>query len=251
MRRFSIIMFLSIALAGASIPASSSELEVLLIEYPPYYTMKPDGIIGGIIVDSARKIFARSGIEYKFSFAPPKRILVEIKNGVSQASLGWFKTSEREEFANFSLPVYRNKPEGVFVLREEAERFALYRNFKELMVSSHFTIGRIDGYSQGEFLDTILADYKNRTVWVTADQVQLIKMLKARRFDFILLPPEEVETLVTSAGHSLQDFALLKMDDIPAGVLRYIMYPKSTSRTIIEKIDKAIIAEIGVLEPGL
>jgi hypothetical protein len=41
------------------------------------------------------------------------------------------------------------------------------------------------------------------------------------------------------------------MDDIPAGVLRYIMYPKSTSKAVIEKIDKAIIAEIGVLEPGL
>jgi polar amino acid transport system substrate-binding protein len=176
---------------------------------------------------------------------------VEIKSRARLASLGWFKTSEREKFAYFSLPVYRNKPESVFVLREEAERFALYRNFKDLMATSHFTIGRIDGYSQGEYLDTVLADYRNRTVWVTGDQVQLIKMLKARRFDFILLPPEEVETLVTSAGHSLQDFALLKMDDIPAGVLRYIMYSKSASRAVIEEIDKAIIAEIGVLELGL
>jgi hypothetical protein len=87
-RRFSIGMVLSMALAGASIPASSSELEVLLIDYPPYYTVKPDGRIDGFIVDSASKIFARAGIEYKFSFGPPKRVLVEIKSRARLASLG-------------------------------------------------------------------------------------------------------------------------------------------------------------------
>lgn len=245
-----IVIVLSMVLAGASIPASSSELEMLLTEYPPYYTVKPDGKISGIIVDSASKIFARAGIEPKFSFVPPKRVFVEIKTGAPLASLGWFKTVEREKFAHFSLPVYRNKPEGVFVLREEAERFASYRNFRDLMATSHFTIGRIDGYSQGEYLDTILADYQNRTVWATVDQVQLIQMLKARRFDFILLPPEEMEILVESAGYWLQDFVMLKMDDIPAGILRYIMYSKSVNKTVIEKIDKAITVEIGILEPG-
>ena len=228
----------------------SAKLDVKYIEYPPYYATTPDGNINGIIVDIVRKVFKRAGVHCTYTSLPSKRIIIEMEKGAEVASLGWFRTAEREKFAKFSLPIYLNKPVGVLMLRDEAHRFSTYNSFKDLMSSGIFKIGRIDGHSDGEYLDSILLNYQGKTVWLAADEVRLIKMLKSKRFDLILIPPEEMEVLVHSAGYYMNDFALQFMNDIPNGNARYIMYAKSIDDGLIKQIDKAIVEEVGDLIPS-
>jgi polar amino acid transport system substrate-binding protein len=229
-------------------PVRSAELNLLYIEYPPYYETNPDGTVGGVLVDIGRRVFERAGVKYKYSYTPTKRIMLEMLNAPI-ASLGWLKTTEREKSFKFSLPVYLNKPVGVLMLRENMARFAQYDSFAKLMDSNLFKIGRIDGHSEGEYLDSVLLDHGSQTVWAPIDEVQLVKMLKADRFDFILLPPEEVDALVKKAGYKMEDFVLKTMSDIPTGNARYIMYSKSIDDDLIKLIDKAIVEEIGLLIP--
>ena len=233
-----------------SVTAHSAQLNVAYIEYPPYYSTTSGGDLDGIIIDIVRKVFKRSGVHCTYVSLPSKRIISDIEKGAPVASLGWFKTAEREMFAKFSLPIYINKPAGVVMLRDEANRFSAYNSFKDLMNSGLFKIGRIAGHSEGEYIDGILFDKKGQTVWVAATEVHLVKMLKTKRFDFILLPPEEIEVLAKSAGYSMNDFALQPMNDIRSGNARYIMYAKSIDDGLIKQIDNAIIEEVGDLIPS-
>jgi polar amino acid transport system substrate-binding protein len=81
--------------------------------------------------------------------------------------------------------------------------------------------------------------YPEQVSVVNGCQVQLLKMLTERRFDFILLPPEEVDMLTKEARVS-RKFVLLEMDDIPEGNKRYIIYSKSIPQAVIDKVDNAI-----------
>lgn len=225
-------------------------LDIYYFEYPPYYHQLENGQASGIIVDLARKILASAQVEAKFHFVPAKRILFEIQSDRPAASLGWFKTSERQQFANFSLPIYANRPAEVFLLRENELKFRPYDSLEGLLQSGQFFLGRVQGFSEGPRVDAMLAKYEHKTVQVAADTVRLLKMLESRRFDFMLLPPEEVDILLQAAQTSRDKFTLRAMNDIPQGNLRYIMYSKAVGQDLIRRIDQAILTEIGMLPAG-
>jgi polar amino acid transport system substrate-binding protein len=174
-------------------------LDIHYFEYPPYYHQLESGQASGIIVDLARQILAAAQVEPQFSFMPAKRILHEVQSDRPAASLGWFKTPEREQFAFFSLPIYANRPVGVFFLRENEDKFRPYDTLEGLLQSGHFFFGRVQGLSEGRYLDGMLAKYEDKTVQVTTDSIRLLKMLESRRFDFMLMPPEEVNVLLDAA----------------------------------------------------
>ena len=225
-------------------------LDIYYFEYPPYYHKLENGEASGIIVDLARKILASAHIDAKFFFVPAKRILHEIKSDHPAASLGWFKTPEREQFVRFSLPIYVNRPAEVFLLRENEQKFRPYDSLEGLLQSGKFFFGRVQGLSEGPQLDGMLAKYEHKTVQVTTDTVRLLKMLESRRFDFMLIPPEEVDVLLQAAQTHRDKFMLRAMNDIPQGNLRYIIYSKAVDPDLVRRIDQAIVTEIGMLPTG-
>lgn len=225
--------------------AAADTLHVYYFEYPPYYYHLPSGQPTGLIVELSQRIFARAGIDARLEFIPAKRILHEIQSGRPVASLGWFKTPERETFARFSQPVYINKPVELLFLREHAARFQSYDTLEALMDSRQFVAGRVGGFSDGPYIDALMARFPDRVVEVPGDSVRLIAMLQADRFDFVLAPPEEVGPLFDAAGVSSSAFMLQPMSDIPAGNIRHIMYSLTVDQDLIRRIDDAIVAEIG------
>jgi polar amino acid transport system substrate-binding protein len=137
----------------------------------------------------------------------------------------------------------------VVFLSEKEKLFRPYETLEALMASGKFTIGRVAGLSDGPEIDALLAKYPDRSVDVTADSIRLVKMLETGRFDFFLLPPEEIDVLLQEAQASPEDFALKTMTDIPQGNCRYIMYSKAVDEALIRKIDDAILSEIGDIAP--
>lgn len=227
---------------------AGENLKVFYFEYPPYYYRLASGQPAGLIVDKARRVFEKAGIQAQFEFIPVKRILHDIQKGRPVASLGWFRTPEREEFARFSLPVYVNSPVQLLFLREKEARFQPYDTLDALLASRKFSMGRVGGFSDGPYLDSLLARYPDKVVQVSADSVRLLKMLQAGRFDFVLIPPEEMEDLLREARMPPTDFMLRPMRDIPRGNARYVMYSKTVPPSLIRRIDDAITTEIGCLE---
>jgi polar amino acid transport system substrate-binding protein len=225
----------------------TESLDVYYFEYPPYYQKLEDGQASGLIVDLARQVFAAAEVEPQFFFIPAKRILHEIQSGRPAASLGWFKTPEREQFALYSLPIYVNRPVGVFFLRENEDKFAPYDTLEGLLQSGRFLFGRVQGFSEGALLDDMLERHMDKTVQAATDSVRLLKMLESRRFDFMLVAPEEVDVLLKAAEAPKENFMLKAMNDIPRGNSRYIIYSKSVPADLIRRIDQAIVTKIGIL----
>ena len=192
-------------------------------------------------------MFAEAGVEPAFSFVPAKRILHELQGDRPAASLGWFKTPEREQYALFSLPIYVNRPVVAFFLRENESRFSPYATLEGVLQSGQFVLGRVQGFSEGAELDAMLERYRDKTVQVASDSVRLLKMLESRRFDFMLIAPEEADTLLEAAQAPMEKFTMRAMSDIPQGNLRYIMYSRAVPQDLIRRIDEAILAEIGTL----
>ena len=227
--------------------ASAENLDIFYFEYPPYYHQLENQEASGIIVDIARRVFAEAGVEPAFSFVPAKRILHELQGDRPAASLGWFKTPEREQYALFSLPIYVNRPVVALFLREHESKFRPFSTLEGLLQSGQFIFGRVQGFSEGAQLDAMLEKYRDKTVQVATDSVRLLKMLESRRVDFMLVAPEEADTLLDAAQAPREKFMMQAMSDIPQGNLRYIMYSRAVSQDLIRRIDEAILTEIGAL----
>jgi polar amino acid transport system substrate-binding protein len=193
----------------------------------------------GLLIAKVKSIMEKAGIKAEFACYPSKRILDAIWHGEKVASIGWFKTKERESYAKFSLPIYTNKAVGVFALTEVGEKLSVFSSLRSIMQSRQFKLGLIEGHSEGRYIDELVGLYPEQVSVVNGCQVQLLKMLTERRFDFILLPPEEVDMLTKEARVS-RKFVLLEMDDIPEGNKRYIIYSKSIPQAVIDKVDNAI-----------
>jgi len=241
-------VMLWVVLMVAPIRCSAQALDVLYFDYPPYYLTLPDGEAGGFLVERARAVFKQAGVTPRFLFVPPKRILAEIQSGRPVASLGWFKTPEREVYARFSHPFYINRPYEIMFLRERDERFRGCSSFAQMMESGRFTLGRVEGFSDGQYVDAVVSKFAERVVLVAVDSVRLLRMLDAGRFDFMLVPPEEVDALLLAAGMTRERFEFKTLEDIPQGNVRHIMYSKSVAEGLIRRIDDAIAS--GIPTPG-
>ncbi|WP_432735759.1 substrate-binding periplasmic protein [Maridesulfovibrio sp. FT414] len=227
--------------------ATAERIEVGYVEFPPHFFTSQNGTANGTLIELATRIFNKAGIEFEYRRLPAKRILLNLEHGNHFASVGWFKNPEREKIALYSLPIYVNKPIGLLVLNRESYKFEPYKTLEAVMRSNRFKIGLISGHSGGPYVDPIMEKYPENTITITGSKLQLVKMLKNCRVDGVILAPEEMPLLVQESGYDLDDFAHIKMNDIPEGNKRYIVFSHSTDQKIVEKVNRAILELIGNL----
>jgi len=142
-----VVSLLSIVLTGASLASAENHVSILYINYPPYYVNEGDEP-KGLLISKVKNLMEKAGFKADFSCYPSKRILDAIRHGEKVASIGWFKTKERESYARFSLPIYTNKAVGVFALTEVANKLSVFSSLKAIMQSRQFTLGLIAGHSE-------------------------------------------------------------------------------------------------------
>ncbi|WP_084502125.1 type 2 periplasmic-binding domain-containing protein [Fundidesulfovibrio putealis] len=213
--------------------------DVIYIEYPPYYFTnngKPDGYL----LSRVSSVFNCARIDYRLMVYPSNRALHEVRTASNTISIGWFKTQDREQFANYSLPLCQARPQVAVYLKKNEDKFAEFRSLKDLLSKSNLKIGAIKGHSEGETVDSIIRNSSDNVILVGAEQINLIAMLGAERFEFILLPPEEVQHLLASSGMNPRDFEMKTLDDIPPGNKRYLIFSKDISDETIHSINTCI-----------
>lgn len=220
--------------------AAAQPLETLYFERPPYYATV-NGQPDGFLIRLTRDILTQAGIPYSFHEMPPGRILEAIKSNRGPAcSIGWFSTPEREQYAVFSLPIYQDEPLRAVFLKSGAMPPPDVSSFAQLIEQTDLLIGLNQSYAYGHPVDTLIARMRTPPVSTSGTQVQLMHMLAARRFDFMLVNPEEIDTLAELAGTPLDELHVLPLSDLPKGNLRYLMFSRATPPETIERINKAI-----------
>ncbi len=218
----------------------ADKLQITYIEHPPYYYTK-DNTAHGYLYRKVEQICKDAKIEATFFSLPVKRAIRKVKLANKQnCSIGWFKTHKREKFANFSLPIYQNRPLVVIKKKKNIHKFKKYHLLKDIFLDKTLTTIMIDGFSYGSIVDKIIKENHPIVYTFTGNQKQLIKMLAKDRMTYFLVAPEEIFTLLKTNGLNPNDFVSFKLDDIPIGNKRYLMCSKNTPQATMNKLNNSI-----------
>lgn len=209
---------------------------------PPYYYVE-NNRPHGFLLERAERILTMAGISYELIELPQARIQAIIAgNKERHISIGWFKNPERESISQFSLPIYRNKPQVVLVQAKRLKEFQALGTFAALSARKTYTAGALEGFSYGPYIDGFLASMGDRVDRAAVSPVRNLLKLAAGRFDFILVDQEETSALLGLAGLSTDDLAVVQFPDIPAGNLRYLWCSMLISKDEVGRINGAIKA---------
>lgn len=218
----------------------AQKLKLLFFHRPPYYIYDKNGV-RGIILKRAIYVLKQAKVEFELELSTPNRIMESFKRGHQNiCSPGWFKTKERTRWAKFSVPIYQNKP-IVLLTGKWNQRLIKFHSLSQIFRLRSYTWGRIKNFSYGEVIDRYQQQFKPRTINIDGDQLNLIHMLKYKRFSYMLISPEEIDFLIASAGYDKKNFVIIHLKDVKKGNKRYLMFSKDVSDRLIKKINEFIL----------
>lgn len=229
-------------LSRPSAPNPQTGNDMITLHYherPPYYVTGPLGVYG-LCSDPAKLVFKKAGIPFRWKKTPAKRQLDIIKRNRSRdCLLGWFKNSEREKFAKYSLYIYLDKP-AIALARADNRKILSGRPLEETFSNANLILLRKDGYSYGQFVDAKIVEFNPRQELTNAENVGMLKMIHSKRADYFFISEEEAAELTASSGLPMTDFKYIEFSNMPEGNKRYLLFSKKVKDEVIEKIDAAI-----------
>lgn len=222
-----------------AVACQAEPLALMVYDRPPYMIDGGDGNFAGLTVDASVAAMRGARIDFRWHKFAAKRILQLVReNAIYGCGIGWFKTDEREHFAKFSKPVYRDKPQ----LAVAPKKFVLPGDTTVVKLLSSKTTRILvkEGFSYGA-LDPLIKKYQPTLVVTPGEVVQMVQMIKANRADITFLPEEEALYLLEQAGFRADDFNLIKFPDMPRGETRHFMCSKNVPDSVIQKLNAAIV----------
>ena len=228
------------AAASISATADQSGVTILFHVRPPYseYDSKKD--VTGVLVAPVRDALAKAGIDAEWVEMPPARQTEEIKRGNdATCGLGWFKRPEREAFAKFTKPIYRDQP-TVIVTRKSDPRFVEGMSLEDSFRDPSRTLIVKTGYSYGGTIDQWI-EQLHPTMHISSGTNQLLLgMVAQERADYAIMAPEEAADLLTSIPQLGSSLHAVKVSDAPDGELRYLMCSNAVTSDFIRRFNKAL-----------
>ncbi len=234
-----LLTLLGASAAGATEPGPL-DLKVVYLERPPYYWTE-NGQPRGFLLELTQKIFERAGITASYMPVPPNRILAELReNKFPACSIGWFKNPERESYAQFSLPIYRDRPLVLLTTKDRAGNFRRHDRLEDVFRDPTLVLAQVDSFSLGETVDRLQKQILVRNLTVSSSQSVLPRLILEGRASYMLVAPEEVPTLLRSANVDPEHFTTLTMADIPTGNLRHLIFSAAVPMEALDRINAAI-----------
>lgn len=230
---------LLLALVLLSGPAFAEEpLTILYHARPPHQVPGPDSSVTGLMADPVTYALRKAGIPFKWVAMPPARQLLKIQeNHARLAATGWFKNPEREAYAKFSHSIYQDRQIAVLA-RADHPRISTLRTASELIGDTGLLLLRKLGYSYGQALDARINRSRQSTMTATVENLSMVRMIHARRADYMFISPEEAESAISIAGFPLSDFQVRTFPDMPPGEKRYLIFSRQVDDETIKLIDR-------------
>lgn len=215
-------------------------LRVLYLEFPPYYYTNSVGEPDGFLLKKADELFRHAGIAPNYISVPAKQILMEMHGLNPICSIGWFRTPSREKYAKFSRTFYQNRPLQALFVKENESYFYSKDTLRELIDDRTLTLGKLEGYSFGPVVDHLLKEENAKMRIVVGGHPQLVRLLAEGRFSYVLVAPEEIDTLIEKNHFSPAFFHHKEFIDIPAGNTRHLMFSRGMADEVIVRLNQAI-----------
>lgn len=230
-------------LVGAVIGAASNATgQVVALHYnsrPPYLIVQ-EGTLSGLTGSAAIAAFKASGVPFVIKETPAARQLKVVKdNEGMDCGVGWFKNPEREAYAKFTKPIYQDEPQIVLTAADNTKIKAT-DSIESVLGNQDLNLLVKNSYSYGKALDAMIEKYRPRRQTVSAENIQMFKMVQAQRADYMFAAPEEAAVTIPIAGFQPSQFNLIKLAHMPKGEYRYIMCSQSVPDDTIARLNEAI-----------
>lgn len=221
---------------------SAGEPEKIVVHYhdrrPYHLTFKDE--VHGLVADPAIKAFNKAGIPFAWRETPARRQLnIIAANEDKSCAIGWFKTKERDQFALYSQPIYRNKP-FVAVTRSDTALQNDSGTLEEVFYNNNHLLLVKSGYSYGAHIDDLLLKYRPWKISTTVNNRGMLQMILNNRADYLLMAEEEAIDLLFFSGIDKDKFTLVDFSDVPTGIERYIICTKKVGTATMSRLNDAI-----------
>ena len=226
--------------------AAAADLVLHAYQRPPFMVAH-GAAVSGITADIASKVLARAGLTFRWELTPAKRQLVLLANSRQpECGVGWFRNPQREHFASFTRPIYRDK--GVVLIVRPDLPLPSPLPLSRLLGHAGYTVLLKEGLTYGYRVQQALAaKVAARLIVTTIEQPQMVRMISAGRADAMFATLEEAQMLLVNGENGQGALRLLPLTDMPSGELRYLMCSRQVPREWMRRLDAAILAEVGPL----
>lgn len=231
----------AIVLAAPLVCAAAVAQTVTLHYHPrPPYVVVVGGVLTGLTGAPARVAFQSAGTPFMVLETPASRFLQLLeKNAGLDCGIGWYKNPAREAIGKFTKPLYQGRPLEALVLASN-NRLHATDSVEAVLANNSLVLLVKQSYSYGPVLGAMMEKYQTRREKTTAENIQMVQMLAAKRADYMFAAPEEARASIEAAGLSPNEFKLLALKNMPDGERRHIMCSKNVPNDFIAKLNAAI-----------
>jgi polar amino acid transport system substrate-binding protein len=235
--------------APAVAETQGAPLTLLVFERPPYYEPDGQGGFTGLVAGPAAEALERAGIPFQWRGMQPNGHLRAVQaDQAPVCAVGWFRTPEREAYARFSDPIYRDGP-LVVLTRADADGVMVHDTLRDLFSDPALRFGAKLGYAFGAEIDAMIRTLNPPRTTASQDDAGLARMLLGGRFDYMLVGGEEAEPLIGSFGEAGQDLVTMTLPDIPDGNTRHLVCSRSVAPETIARFNAALAAPSRTSDP--
>lgn len=236
---FGLLPLYNLALAQALEP-----LRLMYYERKPFNYTDNGGNVVGLTADPAAKIFAAAGIPIVWQVRSANAILDALQNNTAAiCSPGWYYSAERASYAQFTQPIYRDKP--LVGLANVNFKYQMGTTAKDLLGRSDVRLMIKQNFLHGPYLDNLIAKMPvTQLISEAAEVSDIVRLIHLGRADLSIVTQEEVELYVANAQLKMTDFKILKFTDIPAAEMRYIVCSKKVPLATIDALNAAILKTV-------
>lgn len=234
-----IVLLTSVGALTSPPCAGADAIAVCYNERPPYLSAGPDGAPFGLTGTPAAHAFKAAGIAVTWNRVPSNRQLAMVKDVSSPScAIGWFRNAQREQFAKFSKPIYRDKDWMVLVNAEFDTPAGA--TLEDVLRHQRPRILLKDNFSYGPRIDAMLAQWKPTLAIATGGNSQLMQSISMGTVDFMFVSEDEGRYMLEHAGGGGAHLRLTRFRDMPKGSERHIMCGKIVPDEVMEKLNRAI-----------
>ena len=221
--------------------AMGQSLTVSYPERPPYYFTTDKKVPAGSLYELTDKILNEAGIDAQYVSLTIPQIFYVIKYAREpHCSIGWFRTPERELFAKFSEPFFKNNPMVLLTRTALSDRFEEYDRVEQVLADQKLVMAKNVNYSYGQYVDSLLQKLRPKILPSVQTQAELVQAIYHGKADYLLISPEEAEELIRSSKGGKETFTVLSFSDLQRGNERRLMCNQAISDSVLERINDAI-----------
>ncbi len=237
---WAVLLFLA-SLVGPQVVRAEESLWVVYLEHPPFSFTAEDGQPAGVLVDRAKHIFAHAGIASQWFSMPANRVSEMFRQQDRLwCSIGWYDSPERRQWAQYSLPIYRDAPLVVLTTPRWAGHIRQLGSVDALLGDTSLVWIRLPNATYGAEIEDKARRLRPAIITSPTSFKDAVQMLAHGRGQYLFVAPDGLDHRLTIAGVDPSAMETISLPDMPPGNLRYLILSPNVPPTLIERLNTAI-----------